>query len=478
MNRFSLVTLSACIAAITACGGGSSTDVAEGGMGGTGVSQGPVTGFGSIYVNGVKYETDDAVFERDNSELFAQSNFNLGEYVTVKGTVNADGITGTATKVSYSTLLEGPISAIDPMAETITVLGHTISIDALTVNIGYTLISDLTIGNIVEVSGIESGEGAITATAVIKSSDSFIANASELHFGGAISSVSIATTSFTVDGLTVDYATSGFPNGATPELDQEVKVTSTLAPTAENVIASDIQLAQPVQYPANTELELQGVVTRFTSIADFEVNGVSVSTNDSTEFEDGLSSLLALNSRVEVEGRISTTGVLEAEEVSIRETESSIEIEASIETIDPAASSLILLGKTIVVDSGTMLIDEDTDQSFSFSELATGEIIEVHGNLLDSGEIRAVKIEREGSGDSNGEFEIEGTVGTIDKDAFTLILLGVTVTTTLDTEFEAKGELGRTPFFDLLQPAQTKIKVEGVMTAGDVLEAKKIEIDD
>ena len=34
--------------------GGSGSNFANGGIGGTGVSEGPITGFGSIFVNGIK----------------------------------------------------------------------------------------------------------------------------------------------------------------------------------------------------------------------------------------------------------------------------------------------------------------------------------------------------------------------------------------------------------------------------------------
>src|SRR6056297_1829152 len=47
--------------AISACGGGGSDgglDVADGGIRGTGSSVGPVSGFGSVFVNGVEFSTD------------------------------------------------------------------------------------------------------------------------------------------------------------------------------------------------------------------------------------------------------------------------------------------------------------------------------------------------------------------------------------------------------------------------------------
>ncbi|MCU7855552.1 MAG: hypothetical protein KZQ79_07650, partial [Candidatus Thiodiazotropha sp. (ex Lucinoma borealis)] len=55
-------TTAALIATLYSCGGGGGSQVADGGIGGTGVSMGRVTGFGSIFVNGIEFETDNASF--------------------------------------------------------------------------------------------------------------------------------------------------------------------------------------------------------------------------------------------------------------------------------------------------------------------------------------------------------------------------------------------------------------------------------
>ncbi|MEW8384692.1 MAG: hypothetical protein AB2704_22775, partial [Candidatus Thiodiazotropha taylori] len=69
-NRLiSPIVCAVCIGALYSCGGGSGgSQVADGGIGGTGVTQGRVTGFGSIFVNGIEYETDNASFTVNNSD--------------------------------------------------------------------------------------------------------------------------------------------------------------------------------------------------------------------------------------------------------------------------------------------------------------------------------------------------------------------------------------------------------------------------
>ena len=61
-------TLSIAIAlTIAACGGTAGLDLAQG-IGGSGyVSSGSVTGFGSVFVNGVEYDTSSTSFDIDDS---------------------------------------------------------------------------------------------------------------------------------------------------------------------------------------------------------------------------------------------------------------------------------------------------------------------------------------------------------------------------------------------------------------------------
>ena len=86
---------------IAACSSGS--DVA--GIGGSGItptgitSSGTITGFGSIIVNGVKFETSTSTFSIDDSPSGSQDDLAVGMRVTVNGTVNSDGVNGTATSV-------------------------------------------------------------------------------------------------------------------------------------------------------------------------------------------------------------------------------------------------------------------------------------------------------------------------------------------------------------------------------------------
>lgn len=90
MNIQALRIMTALITAIVtvaACGGSGSTGITgappsddTGGITGTGIAFaiGPVTGFGSVIVNGVTYDTSGATFSQDGG-VATQSDFKVGQ---------------------------------------------------------------------------------------------------------------------------------------------------------------------------------------------------------------------------------------------------------------------------------------------------------------------------------------------------------------------------------------------------------------
>ena len=118
---------------VIACGPSGTGGLA--GIGGSGyVSSGSVTGFGSVFVNGVEFETDSATFDVDG-DSGTQDDLAIGMIVRVDGTINEDGVSGIATNISFDDELQGPVSAVGPIGpdgvrRTITVLGITVVLDS------------------------------------------------------------------------------------------------------------------------------------------------------------------------------------------------------------------------------------------------------------------------------------------------------------------------------------------------------------
>ncbi|MEM8951602.1 MAG: DUF5666 domain-containing protein [Pseudomonadota bacterium] len=105
-------------------------DETEGGIGGTGIF-GTVTAFGSIVVNGQTIDIDDAE-EPSHTEMIGRDlPLTVGSTVIVEARPDAGG--WTANRVSIFLPVVGPVSAIDPAARVVTVMGTRALFDESTV---------------------------------------------------------------------------------------------------------------------------------------------------------------------------------------------------------------------------------------------------------------------------------------------------------------------------------------------------------
>ena len=108
---FGLVAGTVTFGVISACGGagGGSVDIADGGIRGTGSSVGPVSGFGSVFVNGVEFITRGIVNQEveSNDGIEFETDLSEGMILRVEGEWRYNG-TGTAKNLGYDDTLRGP----------------------------------------------------------------------------------------------------------------------------------------------------------------------------------------------------------------------------------------------------------------------------------------------------------------------------------------------------------------------------------
>jgi len=109
-----------CSSLLVACGGssggGSSDTVA--GIGGTGIVSGKITGFGSVHVNGGKFEIDTSRFDVDGDTGANQDDLALGMVVQLRVETENGVFTNKAIEVVYDDEVEGPVTSVmtpDPM---------------------------------------------------------------------------------------------------------------------------------------------------------------------------------------------------------------------------------------------------------------------------------------------------------------------------------------------------------------------------
>jgi hypothetical protein len=463
-----------CALLVAGCGGGGGS--AAPATGSAVVSTGVVTGFGSVYVNGVRYDTSSAAFTIDDSPG-SQADLAVGDVVTVRGRVSDDGRSGTASSVAAEDAVEGPVSASDPVAGTLVVAGQTVITDADTSyddNIPGAELAGLVVGDFVEVAGFLDADGAVRATRIEKKPAG-----STVEVNGVISQLDAANSRFHINGLEISYASAVLEDfdGAQPANGDFVEAKGTTF-VAGVLQATKVEKKGPGGADDDdSQHEVEGLITRFQSATDFDVAGRPVTTTGSTIYENGSAGDLGLNLKVEVEGTANAEGVLVARKVSIRRA-SYLRLTALVDSVDAAAGTLVVLGVTVQVDALTRLEDKSDadDESFSLADIRVGDYVEVRGGEFPaaSGRLLARRLERE---DAESRSIVQGPVSAVANPNLTIF--GITVATDSGTEFEdlADNSLSASAFFAQVATGDL-VKVRGPVVGDQLIAADEVEFED
>lgn len=421
---------------VAGCNGGSSSGSGSKASA-TLTRSGVITGFGSVFVNGVEYESSAATVTTDGVPA-DESKLGLGMVVKLKGSVNADGKKGTAVSISYDDELEGIVQvstiATGTVTGTLTVMGQIVNVDAATVFESkvdaITSIDQITAGNIVEVSGYTAGDGTIYATRV-EVKKLAMDSGDEIELKGVISSLDDSAKTFKIGEQSIDYSTASLkdiPNGMLAN-DMYVEVKSTEGINSSNVlIASKVELEgdgkKGADLASGEELELEGIVTNDASLpAEFTLNDQVVLLSATTKFEHGTAADIKTGMKLEVKGTMNADHKLVAEKVEMRQ-ESSIEIKALVDAVDAAAGTVTVLGKTIYVNTLTALEDDkDEIRYFSLNDIVAGDTVKIEAYKdVTSGDLIATQLKRESPSTSS---ELSGTVDSVT--GFVAVIAGVNV---------------------------------------------------
>jgi hypothetical protein len=475
---------------VASCGGGGGGD-GFAGIDRLGVSTGTVTGFGSIFVNGVEWETDGATITVDD-DPGAESDLRVGQVVTVRGELNSAGTVGTADSVEFDNSLEGPVASIDLPAGTFVVLGQTVVTSAETQfddsipdrqPDGRRTLDDLAEDDVVEVSGYRDAAGAVRATRVAIRGGASI----EYEVKGVVSGLNTGTTTFAIGTLQVNYAGATLEDFGSDTLSNGdfVEVEGTVA--GNLLTASKVELEDDLGGDDGDEGELEGFITSFTSAASFEVNGVPVTTNSGTGYEGGTSANLGLNVKVEVEGEFNASGVLVADKVEFRigGEDADVEVAGSVDTVNVGAGTFTIEGLDVVIrtDGATRFEDDSDDDegdgSFNLAELMAGDYVEVRGaedaSTGAANDVIAIRIERD---DADDEVVLQGPIQAEAEPELTI--LGVTVATDFAQFRDEDGDtISEAAFFGAVGIGDVvKARAAPDNVVGNVMIADEVEIEE
>lgn len=430
---------------VTACGGGGGGD--DNSTSGsapppaattkTRIVTGAIAGFGSVIVNGVRYDTS-ATEVRVEDRVGTLAELQVGQVVRIEAEVDDRGV-ARAKILEQHRLLQGTVQSVDPVAETLTIAGQVIRVDDDTSfddSIAQGSLAGIAPGERVEIHGFSASNGQARATRIERPA----AGETEVEVTGLLSALDTVARRFRVGSMNVDYSSAvleDFGTAGPRDGDLvEVKGRSFLADgalKAERVQKED----HGVDGSSGDEAEVEGLVTRFVSPTDFDVAGQRVTTGAGTTYVGGTVADLRADVKVEVEGRLDSSGTVVAGKVVFKRA-ATVQVEARVDGIDTAASTLRALGLTIVVDAATRKEDhESDDQFFALDDLRVGDWVEVRGypDPAGNGRVIATRLERD---EAEDEVELRGPAS--DLQSPRLKVFGVNVETTNATEFEDEDQ--------------------------------------
>ncbi|MBM3409072.1 MAG: hypothetical protein FJY25_17440 [Betaproteobacteria bacterium] len=373
--------------ALAGCGGGGSGSSSPGVAGANGgtlqaasteLATGIITGFGSVYVDGVRLDDSDigAVSEQADGTT-RPAVLQLGQRVRA----SHDGA-GKAVRLVVDAAVIGQVTQIDSVQGSVQVAGQRVLVNAdpsagIVTQFGgfdateagrYSSLADVRSGDLAEVHGspvLESGKWVVRATRIDKRN-----TIGSVRVVGAISDLvnTEQGKTFKIGGLTVDFGAALSAGKVRPaaRLANGVMVNVQGASTG---VVNDSLTAQAVQVgrerdelPATTRVQLGGVVSgRDVSAGTFQVDGARVRIGSVSPEPTG--AVVNDGSWVKVDGALAADGAVEASRITVRQSNLSTDL-ARVRLIGPVSG---------LVDQDTFIVrDVPVDASAVLAANRTG----------------------------------------------------------------------------------------------------------
>lgn len=463
---------------LAACGG---SGVGSNGTGAApqGSGTGTVTGFGSVYIDGVAYEDSEAIVEVEAPDGYAPSETKMGQRVEVIYEPGSSS-RANARRIRVEASLIGKVDSVGTTS--LVVLGQTVRVNSDATQGPVTVfataedpsrggdLTDVVAGHDVEVHAVRKTVGTsveLWATRV----ERLETPPEQLRAAGVITAAysSGSSSGFSLGSLRVETRaeTQVLPSGSTPTIDQWVVVYATQDDLSGNVlIARKLRIGERATVAvSDDEAHLGGYVANLVSGSQFQIESMVVKLQGSTRFEPSGESL-AEGKYVRVEGSYDSDGNLLASQIHIRTADDETELHGSIVQINDSLDTFRVRDTWVDVP-GDEVIDwgECTTRA-----LADDLYVEVRG-VMRRGVLQASSIVCEKDAAPSGKvIERHGTISELKPDSKQLTLLHRSESLTV--------RWTDTTYFRSLDPKEMvldqAIEVEGRMD-GAVLVATKIK---
>ncbi len=476
-NLFGAVGLFGLLSGCGSGGGGTASSPASGSTSGSAAASGTITGFGSVYVNGKKFETNDVEVNHDGESercsIDPSNHCGLKEGMTVKVSGSFNGTSHSASTITQEDTLEGPITSknqVDANNGTLAVLGQTVIVDSTTRFDSGINLTTLSNGGVIEVSGFVKSDGTIAASFIEQKAGVGVCSP-VCEVKGTIKGHDAVLATFQIGGLTVTYDNNtiigDMPtpvgsnwNGRFVEVKGTDFSVNTGVPT---LVATKVEPENDgVGNNDMDEFEVEGFVTQAGTpngkIIDFTIGTTQIRTTANTEFRGGTVDEIVLGAKMSVEGRFDGSTLI-AKHVKFHD---SVKLEGDIATIDTGAKTFTitgLSGATVSVNSQTEFKANGGNAITDLNDLIVGDHVRVRGRVGGNNSVIAARVEQRSV---SNDLDLQGPVQ--DESSPNLTILGVTVDTTGISNDNFKGLndqiIGRAAFFNVVKEG-TLVKVKG-----------------
>lgn len=389
------------------------------------VAVGTVNGFGSVLIDGTRFDDSGATVEIEHEpgapKAIALRDLRLGQSVTVEFDGNESAPRARAIRVEGE--LVGTVDSVDAAGKKLVVAGQDVRINTdaaagpVTAFDGYQSLADVKAGDRIEVHGLPKLDAAanklyVQATRIERKAE----NVQFVRVTGTIAN--LAATTFDLGGLKVSFAatTRLIPANAQLANGQRVVVWSDAPVVGNALTAKAIRVRGEIRAD---KAWIGGPITDCVAacVAKFKVNGIEVDATDA-KFANGDAAKLANGVFVRVRGTFdpATAKVKAAQVVFREENEMQLELWGMVSGFKAGANgtaTFTLRGVTVSTSAQTELDDCP-------AVLVDGTAVKVEGkiagNLLAASEVKCLRLFDRLRG------EVRGPIGTVDAAAkkFTL----------------------------------------------------------
>ncbi|MGC8508420.1 MAG: DUF5666 domain-containing protein [Thiomonas sp.] len=469
MRSLGAAALALLVALLASCGGGSTVATTGGvGTGGTGISTGTVTGFGSVVLDGTAYNSASPVYyagtDQDVEAQTASTAVNLGDQLEIR--LDAQGH---PSKVVIDPDLIGAVTSLG--ANSFTVNGVLVMVNSnaaagpVTYYSGLNDFSSLQLGMQVEVHGAygqtASGQGYLQATRIAQLPGSNPVT----RLTGVVSHLDAAGGSFQIGTTLVQTSASTVvtPSGMQLANGQLVNVWSNTPPAANGAIAAgavSVRTLRGVSGPA----QVGGLVAQLSG-SRFQVGGIPVDASAASlaSTVQGLTN----GAYVVVQGQSdATTGILTATTVrSYADQPAQVELRGTI-TGYVSASNFLVRGVPVDASAANVVFSGGTAASLRNGVYVdvVGQVANGNGNLVTASSVNLLSRAPDG-----GTVDYQGTVGAVNLPGgtFTLTAQDDGATQTLQVTLAPNAVFSNGTAAQLISGAS--VEIEATQTANGLL---------